>query len=167
MLKTKVHRRAFMLCISVKNYDSNGKCNSVHTFFGFLITKVYYMSVLNIPLLRDKIHFVINKYGYPHDSYNAKELVTALEDFPRSELLQISKKDLYEIASGIVSLTINPRIKLFLREDKGKRYISALIFIPKTKFNTQIRKRIENILCSQFNGFVAKHYVKIGGWFTY
>ncbi len=161
-IKTKVHRRAFMLCISVKNYDSNGKCNSVHTLFGFLITKVYYMSVLNIPLIRDKIHFVINKYGYPHDSYNAKELVTALEDFPRSELLQISKKDLYEIASGIVSLTINPRIKLFLREDKGKRYISALIFIPKTKFNTQIRKRIENILCSQFNGFIAKHYVKIG-----
>ena len=161
-IKTKVHRRAFMLCISVKNYDSNGKCNAVHTFFGFLITKIYYMSVLNIPLIRDKINFVINKYGYPQDSYNAKELVTALEDFPRSELLQISKKDLYEIASGIVSLTINPKIKLFLREDEAKRYISALIFIPKIKFNTQVRKRIENILCSQFNGFVAKHYVKIG-----
>ena len=109
--KTKVHRKSYMLCISVKNYNSDGKCISIDTFFGFLITKVYYMSVLNIPLIRDKINYVIKKYGYPKDSYNAKELVSALEDFPRSELLQISQNDLYKIASGIVSLTINPRIK--------------------------------------------------------
>jgi glutamate dehydrogenase len=160
--KTKVHRKSYMLCISVKNYDSDGRCISIDTFFGFLITKVYYMSVLNIPLIRDKIHYVIKKYGYPKDSYNAKELVSALEDFPRSELLQISQNDLYKIASGIVSLTINPRIKLFIREDKAKKYISSLIFVPKTKFNTQVRQRIEHILCSQFGGFVAKHYVKIG-----
>lgn len=160
--KTSVHRKSYMLCISVKNYNSIGKCISIDTFFGFLITKVYYMSVLNIPLIRDKINYVIKKYGYPSDSYNSKELVSALEDFPRSELLQISKNDLYKIASGIVSLTINPRIKLFIREDKAKKYISSLIFIPKTRFSTQVRQRIEHILCNQFNGFVAKHYVKIG-----
>ena len=91
--KTKVHRKSYMLCISVKNYDSDGRCISIDTFFGFLVTKVYYMSVLNIPIIRDKIHYVIKKYGYPKDSYNAKELVSALEDFPRSELLQISQND--------------------------------------------------------------------------
>lgn len=161
-LKSEVHRKSYMLCVTIKSFDQQGNCDSVHVFYGFLITKVYYMSVLNIPLIRDKISYVIEKYGYPKDSYNAKELVTALEEFPRSELLQISNEDLFNIAAGIVSLTINPRTKLFIREDQDKRSVSCLIFIPKAKFSTQIRARIENILCHQFNGFIAKYYVKIG-----
>jgi glutamate dehydrogenase len=161
-LKSSVHRRSFMLCITIKNFDKAGICKDVHVFYGFLITKIYYMSVLNIPLIRKKVSYVINKYGYSKESYNSKELIAAIEEFPRSELLQISKVELFNIATGIVSLGINPRMKLFIRKDKNKKYISCLIFIPKSKFNTQVRKRIENILCQQFNGFIAKHYVKIG-----
>jgi glutamate dehydrogenase len=161
-IKSVVHRNSFMLSVIVSQYDKDGKFECTHEFYGFLITKIYYMSVLDIPLINEKILYVINNYGYPRDSHNSKELITALEEFPRSELLQISKEELFNIASGIVSLTINPRIKLFIREDRDNRYYSCLIFIPKMKFNTQVRKRIESILCQQFNGNIAKHYVKIG-----
>ncbi len=156
-LISNVHRRSNMLCLLLKENEE-----VIHVFYGFLISKVYYMSVLTIPLIKEKIHYVIEAYGYPKHSYNAKELVSALEDFPRSELLEISKEELLDLAAKIVSLNNNPKTKLYIREDKEKRYVSCIVFIPKSKFYTQLKDSIQSILSSQFHGSILRSYMKIG-----
>lgn len=156
-----VHRTAHMDHIVIKNFDQYGNCISSYNFLGFFTSSVYYQSVKNIPLIRMKIGNIIKKYGYPESSHNCKELVTALEAFPRGELIQMSEEELYETSTGIVSLALMPRVKLFLRKDKAEKFISCLIFVPKNRFSIEIRESIEKMLCRAFNGFISKQYVSI------
>jgi glutamate dehydrogenase len=159
--RSVVHRTAHMDHIIIKKFDANGVCINSLNFLGFFTSSVYYQSVRNIPLIGKKINNIIARYGYPESSHNCKELVTALEAFPRGELIQMTEDELYETATGIVSLVLMPRVKLFLRKDKAEKFISCLIFIPKARFSTDVRVTIEKILCRTFNGFISKQYVNI------
>ena len=85
-----------------------------------------------------------------------KELLTALESFPRGELLQMPVEQLYETAAGIVSLTLIPRVKVFLRNDSTSNFISCLVFLPEKKFSTETRELIEHIICNKLNAVCFK-----------
>ena len=78
-----------------------------------------------------------------------------LETYPRDELFQIDGETLTEIALGIVHLQERQRIALFLRRDPFERFISALVYVPRERFNTQLRKLFEEILSRTFNGSIA------------
>lgn len=157
-----VHRSADLDALVIKKFDNKSNCIGALLFFGLFTSTVYYQSVRNIPLMRKKVDKVIEQYGYPESSHNCKELITAMESFPRDELLQMSIDDLYKTATGIVSLSLIPRIKVFLRKGKTKKFISCLIFLPEGRFSTDIRIMIENILCRHLNGTISKRYLQIG-----
>lgn len=159
--KSVVHRSAHMDWLIIEEFDDQGKCVGATHFLGFFTSSVYYQSILSIPLIRKKAENIIQKYGYPESSYNYKELITALQGFPRTELLQMSESELFDIATGIVSLTLIPRVKVFLRKDIAEKFTSCLVFIPKNRFSTEVKMKIEEILCEALKGTVSKHYVQI------
>jgi glutamate dehydrogenase len=161
-MRSIVHRTAHMDVIVVKTFDDHGKCKGFYLFFGLFTSTVYYQSVRGIPLVRQKVNSAISHYGYPESSHNCKEFITALESFPRGELLQMSSNELYETASGIVELTLMPRVKVFAREDKSKKFISFMIYIPEKRFSTETRELIEAIVCKALNGTVSKRYIQFG-----
>ncbi len=160
--KSVVHRTAHMDLIVVKKYDQSKKCIGAYHFLGLFTSSVYFQSVRQIPLMRKKIGQVIKRYGYPESSHNCKELVTAMESFPRGELLQMSVDELYDTATGIVSLTLVPRVKVFIRKDRIGKFTSCIAFIPERRFNPEVRVIIENIVCRHLNGSVSKQYVHVG-----
>lgn len=157
-----VHRTAHMDVIIVKRFDRDGKFMGAYHFLGLFTSTVYYQSVRNIPLMRKKVSQVVKKYGYPESSHNCKELITALESFPRGEILQMTDEELYETATGIVSLSLVPRVKVFIRKDNYAKFIGTIIFIPERKFSTEVREVIEDIVCTNLKGSVSKRYVQIG-----
>ncbi len=159
--RSVVHRLTHMDWIVIKKFDQSGQCIGAYNFLGLFASTVYYQSVLTIPLIRIKIKNVIKSYGYPESSHNCKELVTALEAFPRGELLQMSEDELFETATGIVSLSLTPRVRLFVRQDRAEKFISCIIFLPRNRFSTDLRIAIEKLLCASFNATVSKQYVQI------
>lgn len=160
--RSVVHRTAHMDLIIVKKYDGKGNIIGAQHFLGLFTSTVYYQSVRNIPLMRKKVGQVIKRYGYPESSHNCKELITAMESFPRGELLKMSIDELYETATGIVSLSLVPRVKLFVRKDSSGKFISCIVFIPERKFSTETRILVEEIICRHLNGVVSKRYVQVG-----
>lgn len=160
--KSLVHRSTHMDVVICKHFDNNNICIGANIFFGLFTSSVYFQSVRQIPLLREKIKQVIQMYQYPEDSYNCKELVTALEAFPRGDLLKTNVDELYAIATDVVSLSLVPKIKVFMRMDNATKFISCIIFIPEKKFSTEIRTSIEQIICNELNGVISKKYVQIG-----
>src|SRR5918999_1022558 len=44
------------------------------------------------------------------------------------------------------------RVRLFVRRDEYERFLSCLVFVPRDRFNTQIRERIGEILKEAFDG---------------
>ena len=159
--RSTVHRAAHMDIIICKKFENN-QCIGANVFLGFFTSTVYFQSVREIPLMRLKVDQLIKMYGYPQNSHNCKELITALEAFPRSDLLKSSIPELFDVATGIVSLSLIPRIKVFLRADHTGRSVSCIIFIPEKKFSTDARLLIEKIVCHELGGTVSKKYVQIG-----
>jgi glutamate dehydrogenase len=159
--RSVVHRTAHMDWIIIKKFDDKGECIGSSNYLGFFTSSVYYQSVKNIPLIREKVKYCVGRYGYAPSSHNTKEMITALEQFPRGELLQMDEEELFTTAVGIVSLGLMPRVKAFIRKDTAERFVSCLIFLPRNRFSTAVREKIENLLCNKFDGAISKHYVHI------
>src|SRR5215217_6614872 len=86
-------------------------------FLGLYTFTAYSSSVFEIPLVRRKVRYVLEGSGFPEGSHNEKDLVEILETYPRDELFQISKEELFEIAMGILHLQERQRVRFFVRRD--------------------------------------------------
>ena len=72
-----------------------------------------------------------------------RRCIEILETHPRDELFQISVDELFDMAMGILYLGERHRLRLFVRRDPFGRYLSCLVFVPRDRFNTENRRRIQ------------------------
>ena len=89
---------------------------------------------------------MLERAAFPEGSHNEKALLEILESYPRDELFQISNDELFRIAMGILHLGERQRMRLFARRDTFDRFLSCLVYVPRDRFNTENRRRIERIL---------------------
>ncbi len=52
----------------------------------------------------------------------------------------------------MLRLQEHQRTRLFVRRDRFDRFVSCLVFVPRDKYNTDLRRRIANLLIEAFNG---------------
>ena len=156
-----VHRRVPMDAIAVKTYDSNGKVKGEKLFLGLFTSVTYSRSVSDVPYLREKVEEIMEMSNFLPGSHNRKALRHILEKYPRDELFQISNEELYNIALEILRLQERQRIALFMRLDAFKRYVSCLVYIPRDRFGTGLRKAIGRILEAELNGRLSNFYTTL------
>ncbi|WP_104089498.1 NAD-glutamate dehydrogenase [Arthrobacter sp. GMC3] len=149
--RSTVHRAAYLDYIGIKSFDSQGNVNGEQRFIGLFSSAVYTGSVRNIPVVREKVDAVLRHFGFPPNSHSGKDLFAVLETYPRDELFQMETEDLIETADGILRLAERRRTRLFLRPDIYGRFMSALIYIPRDRYTTAVRRRIEDELTRTFN----------------
>ena len=65
------------------------------------------------------------------------------------------------IVTGIFGLQERPRVRLLLRRDPFRRFYSCLVFVPREKYNTQVRQRIERVIGEAFAAFGMESQVQI------
>ena len=65
-----------------------------------------------------------------------------LEEYPRDELFQIDVETLYNFVMEILMLYERPRVRALARVDKFDRFVSILVFIPRDKYDTDVRTRV-------------------------
>ncbi|MEM7081206.1 MAG: NAD-glutamate dehydrogenase [Pseudomonadota bacterium] len=150
--RSSVHRNVHMDYIGVKRFDENGKAYKEQRFLGLFTSAAYNLSPKDIPYLRRRVERVVNSFNFPKHSHAAKRLTHILAAFPRDELFQSSVEDLKRISEGVLGLQERQRVKLFIRRDPYRRFISCMIYVPKEKYNTVVRGKIESILLHGFEG---------------
>ncbi|MDX1527829.1 MAG: NAD-glutamate dehydrogenase, partial [Gammaproteobacteria bacterium] len=148
--RSTVHRPGYLDYIGVKRFDDKGVPVGERRFIGLYTSAAYNRSPRVIPLLSDKVNRIIAKAGYPENSHAGKALLNILENFPRDELFQIPEQEVYETAMGILHLQERQRIRLFVHRDRYGRFCTCLVFVPRERFNTQIRLAIQSILEQAF-----------------
>ena len=149
--RSTVHRSAYLDYIGVKSFDAAGNVNGERRFIGLFATTAYAGSVRDIPVVREKVAAVLRDAGFPPDSHSGKDLLGILETYPRDELFQIEIPDLAAIATGIQRLQERRRTRLFLRPDIYGRFMSALVYLPRDRYTTNVRLRIEQELRETFD----------------
>ena len=153
-----VHRRVHMDYVGVKLYDADGRPSGELRIVGLLTSLAYTQSPRAIPILRHKVDRVMALSGAPPESHDGKALLNVLETFPRDELFQIGATDLADWAAGILDLDLRPRVRVFARPDPFDRFVSLLVFIPRDRFSTTVRERIQVLLAKRCDGYITAFY---------
>ena len=157
-VRSRVHRRVHLDYVAVKRFDRDGNLIGECVFCGLLTSTAYTRSVRAIPYLRRKIDAIISRAGFDPSSHSGKALVNVLEHYPRDELFQIDEETLYEFALAVLQLDERPRVRVLPRRDRFDRFVSILVYIPRERYDSQIRSRIGEYLAATFKGRVRAFY---------
>ncbi len=161
-VRSTVHRPVYLDYVGVKTFDDKGKVVGERRFVGLFTSAAYNRNPRDIPFLRRKVQQVMEMSGFESGSHDAKALLNILEQYPRDELFQIELEELSDIAIGILQLQERPRIRLFVRRDKFERFVSCLVFVPRERYNTDLRRRMQKILREAFDGRNSAFYTQLG-----
>ncbi|RPE81542.1 NAD-glutamate dehydrogenase [Vulcaniibacterium tengchongense] len=161
--RATVHRPGYMDYIGVLTFDAKGKPVREERFLGLYTSSAYNRRPWDIPLVRKRYEYVMAQSGLAPDSHSGKALRHILETLPRDELFQASEEELLRTATGILGLQERVRSKLFVRRDRYGRYFSVLAYVPRDRFNTDVRLRIEAMLKRVLHGEHVDSSVTLGG----
>ncbi|MDZ7843012.1 MAG: NAD-glutamate dehydrogenase [Gammaproteobacteria bacterium] len=160
--RSTVHRPSYLDYVGVKRFDDEGNVVGEFRFMGLYTSNVYACDPYEIPVVRRKLQYVTDRSGLQRNSHADKTLQTILRNYPRDELIQIPAELLYQHAIGILHLQERQRLRLFTRLDPYRRFVSCLIFVPRERYDTRLRKRFEDILMSAFNGKRVEFNIHLG-----
>ena len=159
--RATVHRPHYLDYVGVKRFDAQGEVVGERRFLGLFTHVAYSESIAHIPLLNRKLEEVLARAGFSADSYDGQDMIEILEAYPRDELFQTSVEDLLPIALGVLRLRERRQLKLFLRRDDYGRYVSCLVYLPRDRYTTKIRLRIQEILRKAFDGVAVDYSAQV------
>ena len=159
--RSTIHRPAYLDYVGVKIYDERGNAIGERRFIGLLTSVAYSESPRNIPLLRHKVQRVLERARVDPSGHRGKALLHIIDTYPREELFQSSVADLARTTIGILNLQDRQRVKFFVRRDTFRRFFSCLVYVPREKYTTVIRRRIEELLLESLAGISADSSVQI------
>ncbi|GHJ27841.1 NAD-glutamate dehydrogenase [Streptomyces hygroscopicus subsp. sporocinereus] len=160
--RATVHRPSYLDYIGVKKFDAEGNVIGERRFLGLFSSAAYTESVRRVPVIRRKVDEVLAGAGFAANSHDGRDLLQILETYPRDELFQTPVDQLRSIVTSVLYLQERRRLRLFLRQDEYGRYYSALVYLPRDRFTTDVRLRLTDILLEELSGrppvdFTALH----------
>jgi glutamate dehydrogenase len=159
--KSRVHRPAYLDYIAFRIFDSNGRVIGERRFLGLFSSSAYSESVVRIPVLRQKAAGVIQLSGYSEHSHGGKAIMDVLETYPRDELFQTPLPELAAIVEKVAHLKERRQVRMFVRRDPYGRYLSCLIYLPRDRYTTSVRRRMEKILMGALGGASIDYTVRV------
>jgi glutamate dehydrogenase len=157
-IHARVHRRVYLDYIGIKRFDASGNLVGEQRIIGLFTSTAYTRSAHSIPYLRRKIAGVEARAGFVANSHSGKALTNVLEHFPRDELFQIDEDTLYHFALAIMQLDERPRARVLARRDRFDRFVSVLVFVPRDRYDSELRAKIGDYLSRAFIGHVSAFY---------
>jgi len=144
--KSRVHRPAYIDYIGVKRFDKNGKVTGEDRFIGLYSASLYNNSAADIPLLKNKLQQVMTRSEFAVGTHAYKALLNILETYPRDELIQANVDELLDVSMGVLQMQERDMTRLFIRQDTFGRFVTAMVYVPRERYNTQLRKDTQALL---------------------
>jgi glutamate dehydrogenase len=159
--RSTVHRRTYLDYVGVKRFDASGVVTGERRFLGLFTSSAYTQSVWQVPILRRKTELVLNRSGFRRDGHSYKDLVEVLETYPRDELFQIDPDALYDVATTVLHIQERRQTRLFIRKDPYGRFVSALVYLPRDRYTTTIRRRMEAVLVDELGSTQVDYTARV------
>ncbi|MEV7619129.1 NAD-glutamate dehydrogenase [Microbacterium sp. NPDC089321] len=159
--RATVHRDVYLDYVGARMFDDAGNVIGERRFLGLFTSGAYAASVTTLPIAADKVRAVLKASGFSPMSHSGKDLLQILEQYPRDELFQDSVEHLLKIVTEVTRLNERRRARTFLRRDEFGRFVSALVYLPKDRYNTPVRLRIEAVLREVFGAEHVDHATRV------
>jgi glutamate dehydrogenase len=157
-VRSRVHRRVHLDYVGVKLFSAEGRLEGEFRIVGLFTADAYTNTTSEVPYLRRKVAKIVARAGLDPSSHSARALANVLESYPRDELFQINEDTLYRFAIDIMNLQERPRVRALVRPDEFDRFVSALVFIPKERYDTHVRRRVGDLLAGIYRGRLSAAY---------
>ena len=150
--RSTVHRSAYLDYIGVKSFDAAGNVNGERRFIGLFATTAYAGSVRDIPVVREKVGRGPRATPASRRTRTPARTCWASSKPIRATSSSRSKSRTWPpLPTDIQRLQERRRTRLFLRPDIYGRFMSALVYLPRDRYTTNVRLRIEQELRETFN----------------
>lgn len=150
--RSPVHRRAYLTHLAVRRYDTVGRLLGEHRFLGLFSAAVYSESLDAVPILAGKAARLLALSGYERDSYGWNAVRKVITDFPRDELFEAGLPELTQIVGAIAGIRERRQVRVFLRRSRFGGFVTALVYVPRDRYDTSTRLRIQQILLGALGG---------------
>ncbi|MGW2206837.1 NAD-glutamate dehydrogenase domain-containing protein, partial [Streptomyces sp. NPDC001774] len=150
--RSTVHRPSYLDYVGVKKFDADGNVVGERRFLGLFSSAAYTESVRRVPVISRKVQEVLDGAGFSPNSHDGRDLLQILETYPRDELFQTPPDELREIVTSVLYLQERRRLRLYLRQEEYGRFYSALVYLPRDRFNTTVRERLTDLLKEELQG---------------
>ncbi len=159
--RSTVHRPAYMDFVGIRRFDEAGRATGIDCFLGLFTSTAYSSLPDQIPIIRNKLADVMSDAGFSPHGHSGKQLSNVLINFPRDELFQVSTQELSDIALGITGLQERQRTRLFVIRDTFDRFYSCLVYLPRERYNRDLRLKVQELLMEAFAGVEVESNVQL------
>lgn len=157
----RVHRTVPMDAIFVRRFNAEGDIIGERLFVGLFTSRSYTQTPREIPFLRRKIMHVQKRAGFNPSSHDGKALIHILNHYPHDELFQINEDELLQNSLGILQLQDRARVALFARRDPFERFVTCLLYVPRDRYDSALRAKLQLFLEHAYAGKAEDWNVKI------
>ncbi|MBP7189701.1 MAG: NAD-glutamate dehydrogenase [Rickettsiaceae bacterium] len=148
-----VHKNSFM------DYAKIIFGDNVHIFLGLYSSDIYYTSVQNIPVLKEKLSDLLKMSEFPVSGHNYKNLKAIVEALPREALFSMQTDQLYCIATHILSAMATSSIRVFANPNHSGEFINILVFLPRQRLSPDIHSTINKYLSEKLKAHIVSDYI--------
>src|SRR5690349_16261685 len=138
--------------LAVRDTDGEGRVIGEHRFVGTLTVAAQHESVLDIPLVERRVRKAIHRAGFPLESYSGQQMLEVISALPREELFGAGVQRLHDTAVGVLAVSGRRVVRLFLRRDPYKRFVSCLVYLPRDRYTTSSRLAMSEVLRRRLGG---------------
>jgi len=159
--RSTVHRSSYFDYIGVKRFNDAGVVVGEDRFLGLFTSNAHVQSLVTVPLLRRSYDELASEFGYAEGGHDAKALLRFLETYPRDELFQIHHAELAELCKSVMHLQDRRHTKLYVRTDDFGRFVSCLVHLPRDRYTTAVRLRMQAILTEAYGGEYCDYTTRV------
>ena len=160
--ESTVHRPVRMDYIGVKVYDESGRPAGERRFLGLFTSRALSTSVELIPLLRRKLKQVLALDGGVEGSHDFKQVTAIFNSIPRDELFWSPSDQLHRDIRTIMGIERQRRVRLTARPDPLGRGLALMVIIPRDRFSTKVRQRIQGFLAERLQADHVDYHLAMG-----
>jgi len=161
--RSTVHRAAYLDEIIVTEPGKRGQATLRHRFLGLWTSGAYHSRPAEIPLVRRKVAAVLERFGLDPRSHDGSAVRAMLETWPRDELFQASLAELVDGVRAAVNLYERHSTRLLMRRDPLGRFCSCMVFVPRDRYTTEVRRQVEGILQRALSGSSVESEAQVAG----
>ncbi|KPH92464.1 NAD-glutamate dehydrogenase [Pseudoalteromonas undina] len=155
---SRVHRPAYIDYVGVKRFDDKDNVIGEDRFIGLFSSNFYNNSAADVPVLKSKINRIMDMCDFAKGTHAYKAVLNILETYPRDELVQARENELLEVAMGVLQIQERDMCRLFVRKDAYGRFLSCMVYVPRERYNTALRRETQAILANAFNSDVKVEF---------
>ncbi|MFC9979722.1 NAD-glutamate dehydrogenase [Gordonia sp. NPDC127522] len=158
---TGIQRTNFPVLVQVPTFDANGEHDGEHRFLGTLTSAGNHQAVLDVPVLRAKVHDVLAQAGVEEDSFAGQSMIELLQNYPLVEMFSSTDDELERRLTEMLDAVATRSLRLFLRTNFDGRTAVALIYLPRDRYNTSTRLALERALVAEVDGTGLEYTARV------